>query len=547
MLGNALKFPGILFLLSGFLAAPCPAGDGGLKLFPLFTDHGILQQDATVPVWGTAPPGKTVAIEFCNARASATADENGKWLARIKTPKAEPGITDGYDLAVASGDERIVLHDVAVGEVWIGSGQSNIDTMMGMYSVGKAEIPRADHPGIRIYSAGPGRDVKGDFSKFQWNRCNPETAAKASAAGYFFSRELHKALGVPVGFINMAVGGSPLCSWVRLEWLAADPRMAANLETFRNTTFPDWIESRKQNLAKWEASAAEAKAKGVPPNPAWPPFQGPADQPIENFIGANHATHTAMVTPFVFRGMLWDQGEAGVGYAMKGNYDDIFDIMLRNLRREFGYDLPVVYCQMPKGGAWGPDKHTMSKASFSEPEAPVPLEDLPQEPPKAGAVFESFSKEADPFLRMKALPFCHMAVTRDLGAALHPPDKDAYGARFCLTALDKVYGQKRESSGPMITSARRTGGGIRLGFDHVGGGLVALGGKPLQGFYVTGANGKSGWVECRIEGDEIILTGTGIDAAVTASYAHTNGGRVLWANLFNKEGIPAYPMTVKIQ
>jgi len=542
-----MKLFRISWLLFCSLAAPCPAGEGGLKLFPLFTDHGILQQDTTVPIWGTAIPGKTVVIEFCNARATATADEKGEWLVRIKTPKAESGKVDGYDLAVVSEAERIVLHDVAVGEVWIGSGQSNIDTMMNVYSVGKAEIPRADYPGIRIYSAGPGRDVKGDFSKFQWNRCNPETAAKASAAGYFFSRELHKALNVPVGFINMAVGGSPLSAWVKTDWLAADPRMAANMETFRNTTFPAWIESRKQLLAKWEASVAEAKAKGEKPAPAWPPFQGAADQPLEAFIGGLHDTHTAMVMPFVFKGMLWDQGESGVGYALKGNYDDVFDIMLRNLRKGFGYDLPVVYCQMPKGGAWGPDMHTMSKSSFSEAESPVPLADLPSEPPKAGAVFESFAKESDPFLRMNGLPSCHMAVTRDLGAALHPPDKDAYGARFCLTALDKIYGRSTESSGPMITSAKRVEGTIHLGFDHVGSGLVALGGRPLQGFYVTSANGKSAWAPCRIEGNQVILTENGPDAAVTVSYAHTNGGRVLWANLFNKEGIPAHPMTVKIQ
>lgn len=530
-----------------FIAACHPVGAAGLTVFPLFSDHGILQQESLVPVWGTASPGAAITITYRGVTATATTDPKGKWLARLKTPKAEQGKDDGFDLAISSPDGQITLHDVVVGEVWIGSGQSNIDTMMTQYAVGKAQIPNAGIPGIRIYSSNPGRSVTGDFSKFHWDRCSPETVGQASAAGYFFSRELHRALSVPVGFINMAVGGSALAGWTMPEWLASDPRMAANLETFRTTTFPAWIESRKQSLAKWEASVAEAKAKGEKPSSPWAPFQGAADQPLEAFIGGLHVTHTAMVIPFVFKGMLWDQGESGVGYQLKGNYDVVFDIMLQHLRKDFGYELPVVYCQMPKGGGWGPTIHTMAQASFAQPQAPVPLSDLPPAPPGAGPVFESFAKEIDPFLRMNALPSCYMATTRDLEAALHPPDKDEYGARFCQVALNKVYGRPTESFGPMITSAKREGDGIRLNFDHVGTGLAVLGDKPLQGFYVTDATGHSSWAACRIDGNQVVLGGQVLATATTVSYANTNGGRVLWANLFNHEGLPAYPMTVKIE
>jgi sialate O-acetylesterase len=333
------------------------------------------------------------------------------------------------------------------------------------------------------------------------------------------------------------------------DWLAADPRMAANMESFLATTYPSILADRKEKLEKWQTAAAEAKSKGQQPNPAWPPIQEAPEQPIEFFIGGFYSTHTAMVVPFVFKGMLWDQGEAGVGYGLRGDYDLIFEVMIQNLRKEFGYDLPVVYCQMPKGGAWGPTIHVEKGKSGIELELGelVPLADLPVEPPKPGPVFEGFAKESDPFLRMNGLPLCFMATTRDLQAALHPNDKDEYGARFCMTAMNRVYGRSLESFGPMIASAKRDGGEIRLDFDHVGSGLVALGDKPLQGFYATGAGGKSMWAQSRIEGNQVILSGSGVETADTVSYADTNGGRVLWANLFNKEGLPAFPMTVKVR
>ena len=543
---KALPLSLVLWCFSGLA---CLAGD--LKVFPLFTEHGILQQDTTVPIWGTDAPGTAVTVSFRNARATGTADSTGKWLVRLQTPKAEPGKDEGYDLTIASKSGQILLHDVVVGEVWIGSGQSNIDTALSMYCISKDEVPKADIPGVRLYSAGfvgGGRSVKGDFSNFQWTRCTPETAAKASATGYFFSRELHKALNVPVGFINMAVGGSGLATWVLPDWLIADPRMTAHFEKFKTTTYPTFIADRKDRLAKWKAATDEAKAKGEQPNPPIPPFPGEADQPLENFIGTCHVTHTGAVMPFVFKGMLWDQGESTVGYALGGNYDVIFDIMLKNLRKGFGYELPVVYCQMPKGRGWGPTLHTdISKSSFSVPGDPVPLADLPPEAPKAGLVFESFAKESDPFLRMNALPSCNMATTRDLQAAVHPHAKDEYGARFCLTALNKIYGRDTEFFGPVIIAAKRSGNEIHLSFDHAKNGLAVLGDKPLQGFYVSDAKGKSVWATGRVEGSKVILCGPSFETAETVSYANVNGGRVLWANLFNREGLPAYAMTVKIQ
>jgi sialate O-acetylesterase len=513
-----------------------------LQVFPLFTDHGILQQDTLAPVWGRAAPGSRVKVDFCAAEASVTADAQGSWLVRIRTPKAEPGRVDGYDLGIGSEGEHIVLHDVAVGEVWIGSGQSNIDTPMCAYPVGTAEARSADHPGLRFFSGG-GRGLAAGLAGQHWERCTPETAAKASATGYFFSRDLHQALRVPVGFINLAWAGSTLSTWVQPEWLAADPRMAANLEAFR-AGFPAFIAERKQRIANWQAEVEAAKAQGQPA--PWRPFSDDAERPLGDFIGGHVATHTGAVMPFACKGMLWDQGESGIGFGLKGGYAEILDIMLTHLRAGFGSELPVIYCQMPKGGGWGPSIHVLDPSGRTPPVA-VPLANLPATPPRPGRVFDGFPNDPDPFVRLQALPGCHMAVTRDLQADIHPPDKDRYGARFCLTALGRVYGREVETIGPMITTARREGATLHLGFSGIGGGLVALGDRPVQGFYVSTGAGTSTWVEGSIEAGSIILSGPGIDKAETVSYANDRGGRVLWANLFNTEGLPAHPMTVRIR
>ncbi len=522
-----------------------------LNFYPLFSDHGILQQNAVVPVWGTGTPGATVAVSYGGAKASGVVDPAGKWMVRLQTPKADEGAFDGIDLSVASGSTQKVLKDVVVGEVWIGSGQSNMDTPLKDYVVSKDEIGLANHPGIRLYSAafaGGGASVSGDFSQDAWNRCVPEVAAKASATGYYFCRELHRALKVPVGFINMAVGGSPLSNWMLPSWIENDPRTAPDYQAFKSGSYPAWVADRVKLVAGWEAQCAAEKARGLPLTQHWHPFHGERpDLPIEGIVGNRHLTHIAATMPFVFKGLLWDHGESGIGYHLTGDYLIYFSIILDHWRKGFGYDLPVVFIE--KGGAWGPTICDLdfTNATYPTQTTPIALKDLPPAAPKAGPVFESFEKGSYVWGRMHALPGCYMATARDLQAALHPPDKDKYGFRFFLTALHKVYGKPGEWFGPMMVSAKREGAQVRLRYQYASGGMVALGGKPPQGFYVADADGKSDWVAARIEGSEIILTGPSLAAAKTVSYADVSDGRVMWANVFSREGLPAYPMTIRIE
>jgi sialate O-acetylesterase len=509
-----------------------------LKVFPLFTDHAILQQDTEAPVWGTAEAGVAVTVSFRGMKVTTTADKEGKWLARLRTPKAEAG-QRGTELTITAGDQTIVLGDVLVGEVWLGSGQSNMETTLGWYPIGKVEGPKANYPDIRLYT-GAGYGYWGDYSQFQWSRCTPEVAKATSATGYLFSKELYLARKVPVGFVVIACDGSSMADWLEADWLTTDPRTAKQYKWWFQYAYPNQVAKRQEQLAKWEKDVADAKASGrnaPPPRP----FDGPAE-----WVGMYYRTHLQPAMPFAFRGVLWDQGEQGVG-ASVGPYDLVFEVMIEKWRKGFGQELPVVYCQMPKGGGWGPLARQVIERN-GELGAAIPLANLPATVPGPGKVFEGFAKEEDPFSRMMALDKCWMAVTRDLCVAVHPPDKDHYAHRFFLTAMSQVYGEKVEWLGPMMKAAKREGGKVRVSFEHVGIGLAALGGKNLQGFVLTGNEKgltKSVWAKGVIDGDTVVLTGEGLESVKLVSYAP--GGRVMWANLFNKDGLPAYPMTVKVE
>jgi sialate O-acetylesterase len=532
------------------LALTAMAHGAELAPFPLFTDHGILQQDTDAPIWGTAPPSATVSIAFRGQTVSATADGSGRWLARLRTPKAEPG-QQGTELVIASGERAITLEDILVGEVWLGSGQSNMDSYLGWYPLSATEVPKADYPDIRLYSPA-GMAHHGDYAKSHWSRCTPAIARAASATGYFFSRDLHLARKVPVGFVEMAYGGSAMAQWVEAEMLRDDPASAAAYDYWLKNIFPGINADRRRQLATWEAAVAAAKAKAdadangtehahaepkLPPRP----FAGPVEVTPEQVVGQHFRTHIKPVMPFAFRGILWDQGESGQGIAI--DYDAAFAAMIHGWRRGFGRELPVIYCQMPKGGGWGPTlRYFDSNTAKLGPLAPLAA--LPEKVPAPGPVFAGFAKEADPFARMLAQDATFMAVTRDLVDNIHPHDKDEYGHRFFLTAMNTVYGEPVECFGPVMTSARRESGRIRIAFAHVGRGLAALGGKPLQGFVVSGRGSKPAWATASIDGDTVLITAEGLDGVDRVSYAP--GGRVMWANLFNQDGLPAYPMTLAV-
>jgi sialate O-acetylesterase len=212
-------------------AASLPAAE--LRPASLFTDHMILQREQPVPVWGWADPGEEITVEFAGQKKTAKADGGGKWIVKLDPM---PASAEPRELTVSSTNpeskiQNPKLTDVLVGDVWLCSGQSNMGFDVSGSLNAEQEIANANYPAIRIFAVAqnpalaPARKVKGE-----WRQCSPETAAKFSAAAYFFGRELHKELKIPIGLLHSSVGGTPAEAWTRLEALKTMPALAERAE-----------------------------------------------------------------------------------------------------------------------------------------------------------------------------------------------------------------------------------------------------------------------------------------------------------------------------
>jgi len=226
-------------LLAGFTGTPLPAQDapaGKPLLHPLFTDHMVLQRDVPTTIWGWAQPGREVTVTLADKTATGVADAQGKWLARLGAlPVGGP-----YTMTVA-GPQAVTVRDVLLGDVWLCSGQSNMQMSVGGSMNAKAEIAAATHPRIRFFSvpwAGlrPGgpqvmHTEPQETVAARWEVCSPETVGRFSAVGYFFARDLQEAVDVPIGLIRAAVGGSAITSWCSRPMLQGVPELKAALES----------------------------------------------------------------------------------------------------------------------------------------------------------------------------------------------------------------------------------------------------------------------------------------------------------------------------
>lgn len=474
----------------------------------LFADHMVLQQNASAPVWGTAADGEKVTVTLGDASATTNADSDGKWMVRLNT-----GSADGHAKTLTiKGKNTIVLKDVLLGEVWIGSGQSNMQWPVERAANPAQEIPAANYPNIRLFTvprvtAGqPQPSVDG-----KWQACTPEIVPSFSAVLYYFGRQLHRDLDVPMGLIHTSWGGTPAESWTRREVLEANPILKGLV-----TRWDHQVANQPQRLAKYlkrcekwiaDADAAEAAGKPMPqPLPQWPKH--------DPRLSGHRPTglYNAMIhplIPFAIKGSIWYQGESNAGRAWQ--YRTLFPAMITCWREDWGQgDFPFFFVQL---------------ANFRARQAEPGDNDWAE------------LREAQ--LKTLDLPNTGMAVIIDIGEAndIHPKNKQDVGKRLALAARAKAYGERIVYSGPIYKSMKTDGNKVRLSFDHVGGGLVAKDDK-LPGFSIAGADRKFVWAEARIEGDAVVVSSDAVAKPVAVRYA--------WAinpvcSLYNAEGLPASP------
>jgi len=467
----------------------------GLILAPLFTDHAVLQRDRPVPIWGRANPGEKLSIEFAGRRQETAADPQGRWSATL-APMAATGI--GSDLVV-QGSTKVTLHDIVVGDVWLCAGQSNMEFPLRRDQAGPAEVAAAHDPLIRqlrIEYAVADAPVE-TAPTSGWHAASPATAASFTAVGYYFAQELRREIGIPIGLLDNARGGSPIESWLSAEVLSSDRAFAPVAERWKH----ELAEYPKRKPVYDAALAAWAKHPiGTEP----PPPKGPGHywQPS--------GLYNAMLNPLfpaAIRGVLWYQGESNVEHASE--YRVQLAALVTSWRGAFRQPaLPFIWVQLPNY-IYPTDKTGMTFAWLREAQAQA-LE----------------------------LSGTSQAVTIDVGDPnnVHPTDKKDVGHRLALIAENRIYGRRREDSGPVVAAATREGSGYRVRFVHSEG--LKARQTPVEGFVLAGADRVFHPAQARIEGVTVRVWSPAIPQPEAIRYAWSNSPS---ADLCNDADLPAAP------
>lgn len=485
-----------------------------VKLPPVLSSHMVLQREKPVPIWGTATAGEKVTVQFRDQTKTVEADKDGKWSVKLDALKA-----GGPDKLVVTGKNTLTLDDVLVGEVWVGSGQSNMDGNVNGYAKGDevlAKLAAGAYPKLRL--------VRG---RGTWQEATPENITKFSALQFAFGQRLQQELGVPVGLMVGAVGGTPSGAWLSQEAYDADPACKEVVQKFAATyPYDSLLKKYEQDLALWEKAAEAAKkdGKNPPPKPAQPRKAGEASTKIGNLYEA----HIRQFIPFAIRGVLWDQGESGTAITGVDQYT-LMGALIRGWRKDWNQgDFAFLAIQKPSGGgcAWDPADPTTLRASKFAP--------LPTAVPGTA---EGLYRENH--IRIMSYPQTALVTASDLGSGIHPVNKSGYGHRAARVALGMVYGTKTEIYGPVYAAHKVEGNKVRVSFQHLGQGLAFQHGTKLQGFAVAGDDKVFHWADAVIEGDGVVLSSDKVSKPTAVRYGW--GREHPWANLFNKDGLPALP------
>jgi sialate O-acetylesterase len=470
--------PAALVLL---LALPAQAA---VRLPAILSDHMVVQRAERVPVWGWADPGETVTVEMGSQRQQTRAGDNGRWRIDLDLRQAPAAPTS---MTVRGADQAIVIEDVLVGEVWLASGQSNMEKPLGEQRGQKptfdaaAEIAAASYPGIRLFKvkrkkAGqPLDDVAG-----AWVGCAPETidAIKFSAAAYFFGQRLHKELGTAVGLIDATWGGTRIEPWTPVRGDSASGSGAL-------------------------AGATGSSAAGSGAN---------NDAPGQLFNGM-----IAGLAPHALRGVIWYQGESNILDTDDGPlYAPKMEALVGGWRGHWQRDFPFYYVQVAPHLY-----HVLRQARVGDAEAAPRL----------------WEAQADAL----RIPGTGMIVTTDLVDDLfdiHPRDKKNIGLRLANLALKQTYGRKEiVASGPVFRALAIEGSQAVVSFDH-GEGLAARDGKPLTWFSIAGSDGRYHPASAAIKDDKVVVASPRVPAPVAVRFGWDEAAQ---PNLVNGAGLPARP------
>ena len=468
---------------------------GGLQLPEIYSDNMVLQHGQPLPLHGIANAGTKITVTIGKQQLNTTADSNGKWQVTL-TPLAAK---ETYTLQITTGKEKRVFKNVVAGEVWLCSGQSNMEFEMFQASTGERDIPQAENPNIRLFdmearwrtdnanawelSALDSINQLQYYKPAQWEVCSPKTVRAFSAVAYYFGRRLQKELNMPIGLICNAVGGSPTEAWIDRRTLEYDfPRILNNWR--ENDFIMDWVRQRAgENIAK-----ATDKLQRHPYEPAY--------------------LFEAGILPlakYPIKGVIWYQGESNAHN--KDTHSKLFPLLVKSWRNEFGYShLPFYYVQLSSINrpSWGWFRESQRRL-------------------------------------MKVVPHSGMAVSYDYGhpTDVHPKNKQPIGERLAQWALGDTYGKKVLPSGPLFRSVTFNGKAATVAFDYAQG-MHSADGKTLRGFELSDGNGIFCPATAEVVGEEVKVTSEEVSNPKAVRYGFSP---VTDGNLVNEANLPASTFT----
>jgi sialate O-acetylesterase len=530
---------------------------GALKLPAIFGDNMILQRNMKVPIWGWADPGSIISITFKSKTFKTIADENGKWSTKLASYK-EGG---PYEMLISAQKEILTIKNILIGDIWIASGQSNMEFGIQLERNGKEAIAKANDTLIRFFSVPvsfslqPKSDIArapGDSLNGRWVVCspslmgNPKWAYRGfSSVAYYFAQQIRQTTGSPVGLVGSYVGGTPAQNWLSINeqqqhknfshYLLKHQELVDHYDSAK-ATYPRLLATYRETLAKWneevgknyniqkkqwDTAVIQARATGqnppVQPRPSRPAPQSPVTP--EGGFRSPFTLYNAMIAPIVpygIKGAIWYQGESnGDKLADAVEYRELFPLLIEDWRNNWNQGkFPFLFVQL---------------ANYKDPAVTPSEGNWP------------WVREAQ--LKALSLPKTGMAVITDLGEAnnIHPTNKKDVGLRLSLAARKLAYEEDVVYSGPLFKSMKIEKNKIRIKFTSIGTGLKA--GLPpqlstinLKGFGIAGEDHVFKWATTVIEGNTIVVFADEVPVPLAVRY---NWGDNPAGNLYNKEGLPA--------
>ncbi len=495
--------PAFLFVFAATLSSQ-------VTLPSILSSHMVIQRDLPVHVWGLAAPGQSVGVSFRGDARNVAADGLGHWSTYLK-PAAAGGpftltVTPGpgnQTSSQAANQPPITLDDIMVGDIWVASGQSNMEFPLSRASTAAQDLPNAANPQIRLLMINKRSSdyAMPDADTLGWTLSTPETAKEFSAVAWYFARDIAARQHVTVGVIDATWGGTVGESWVRLTALGEDASLAPIFVARGKMTDKAADAVAEEKDEQRQRDEAKAAGKPIPQFPWHPPLNSWGPGLLWNGM-------IAPLAPLPIRGVIWYQGESNSALARVQSYDRVMRTLIEDWRRQWGVgEFPFLYVQI---------------SNFRS----TPMED--------------WAELREQQVRTLAVRNTAMAVTIDIGNPddVHPTDKLDVGLRLARAARALNYGEDIEYSGPMFRQATPESGSIRVWMDHAKG-LNAKGGA-VTGFEVAGRDGKYFPAAATIEDMTVVASSPSVPEPVYVRYGWANSPQ---CNLFNGEGLPASPFT----